>query len=543
MKDPRPSSSSSGLRPPWHPRKGPKPSKAPPRRSNMRTSNPPPPVMFSEGSMSADEDEQLARSNSEWTYPNIELAGRKLRRIIRKHFGSSDRDVVILTYVNQSEEPCGAYDESLIPLANTQDLINDWEVLLRRTTIYLSAWADGIINPRILRKYIDKPNSDWIKLYRFVWFKSQSNYLNVFPTPKTFALATCLDKTPSEEDRRTLLDRTVLPPGKAKDPVEIQVMRSERVVVISDLPFSWKSKGGNINDITSVFNQWGWNNVQHYCPSEYDPNVDYLIQPCNLIADILENANQEDDIKKASIHIWIAMTDVIDYMTRGGSVHFAIKELSQQMTSYFMQCLQKVHDAGRGKNPTIININTSGEFHGCNDPAKFKRITQTLVNELRCEGYMVSSGGPMWREIHPFIDAHGKIKSDKIVAMGTLEKQLFGGTALMKCMFSSQIIMNLESLATSSGIGRNEGLITDPPAEYRWEHVSAVPLDENLPQGKTGGGRKVRTKLHVPNWDGQPKASYQPAIVSDGKFFWVIVDHGSMDETGDDDPMKHLSGL
>ena len=49
--------------------------------------------------------------------------------------------------------------------------------------------------------------------------------------------------------------------------------------------------------------------------------------------------------------------------------------------------------------------------------------------------------------------------------------------------------------------------------------------------------------MHVPNWDGQPKASYQPAVVSDGKFFWVIVDHGSMDETGDDDPMKHLSGL
>ena len=188
--------------------------------------------------MSADEDEQLARNNSEWTYPNIEMAGRKLRNIIRKHFGSSERDVVILTYVNQQEEPCGAYDESLIPLANARDLINDWEVLLRRTTIYLSAWADGIINPRILRKYIDKPNSDWIKLYWFVWFKSQSNYLNVvFPTPKTFALATCLDVEANEEDRKTLMDRTVLPPGNAKDPVEIQVMRSESVVVISDLPF------------------------------------------------------------------------------------------------------------------------------------------------------------------------------------------------------------------------------------------------------------------------------------------------------------------
>ena len=49
--------------------------------------------------------------------------------------------------------------------------------------------------------------------------------------------------------------------------------------------------------------------------------------------------------------------------------------------------------------------------------------------------------------------------------------------------------------------------------------------------------------MHVPNWDGQPKASYQPNIVSDGKFFWVIVDHTSADEAGDDDPMKYLSGL
>jgi len=200
--------------------------------------------------MSADEDEHLVRSNNEWTYSNIQLAGRKLRNLVRKHFGSNERDVVILTYVNQQEEPCGAYDESMIPLDSTRDLISDWEVLLRRTTIYLSAWADGIINPRILRKYIDKPNPDWIKLYRFVWFTSQSNYLNVFPTPKTFALATCLDVEAKEEDRRALIDRTVLPPGKAKSSDEIQILRSDSVIVISDLPFSWKSaKGRNMNDI------------------------------------------------------------------------------------------------------------------------------------------------------------------------------------------------------------------------------------------------------------------------------------------------------
>ena len=32
--------------------------------------------------MSADEDEQLVRSNNEWTYPNVELAGRKLRSFL-----------------------------------------------------------------------------------------------------------------------------------------------------------------------------------------------------------------------------------------------------------------------------------------------------------------------------------------------------------------------------------------------------------------------------------------------------------------------------
>ena len=165
MRDPRPSSSSSGLRPPWHPRKGPRPSepsapprpehkpqpkpmpKAPPRRSNMRANNPPPPVMFSEDSMSADEDEQLVRNNAEWTYPNIEVSGRKLRSYHRKYLGSSDRNVVIMTYINQLDEPCGAYDESLIPTTEAFNLINDWEVLLRRTTVYLSAWADGIISP------------------------------------------------------------------------------------------------------------------------------------------------------------------------------------------------------------------------------------------------------------------------------------------------------------------------------------------------------------------------------------------------------------
>ena len=100
----------------------------------------------------------------------------------------------------------------------------------------------------VLRKYIDKPNSAWVKLYRYVWFRSQSNYLGVFPTPKDFRTGDLFNKPAKEENRRALIDQTVLPPGKAKNPV----VKSERVVVISDLPFNWKSNNGNINDITSL---------------------------------------------------------------------------------------------------------------------------------------------------------------------------------------------------------------------------------------------------------------------------------------------------
>ena len=129
----------------------------------------------------------------------------------------------------------------------------------------------------------------------------------------------------------------------------------------------------------------------------------------NQVAELLENANQEDDTRGATIHVWIAMTDIIDYKAKGGSVHFAMKNPCEPLNTYFMQCLQRLHDAGRGKNPVIVNVNASGEFLSCNDTTKFKKVTRTIVNELRSEGYMVSWGGPLWREVHTFLDVHGKI--------------------------------------------------------------------------------------------------------------------------------------
>jgi len=95
--------------------------------------------------------------------------------------------------VNQLDEPCGLYDEGLIPQDIARDLVTEWEILLRRTTIYLCAWADGIVSPKVLRKYILKANPEWVKLYRYIWLKSQANHLGVFLSPKTFALATCTE--------------------------------------------------------------------------------------------------------------------------------------------------------------------------------------------------------------------------------------------------------------------------------------------------------------------------------------------------------------
>ena len=322
VRDPRPRGSSSGPRSTPHqsgqpgtsgpsaPPPGPKPQpkarpKPAPKKSNLSAVNPPPPAMFSEDSLSADEDEHLTLSNNEWTYPKIHLAGRKMKSLRRKHMGSGDKDVVILFCTNQctTEDPCGSYDEALVPTEAAFDMVSPWEVLLRRTTIYLCTWADGIVAPRILRKYIDK--------YRYIWFRSQSNYLGVFPSPKTFALATCTDQPADSEKRRQLIDQTVLPPGQTKVSIEVLSMRTERVIIVSDLPLKWKSNKSVENDIPTVIEQWGWNNVQQYSPSNYDPKVDYLVQACDQVADLLQTASQEDDIKGATIHVWIAMTDII----------------------------------------------------------------------------------------------------------------------------------------------------------------------------------------------------------------------------------------
>ena len=399
------------------PKARPPPPSDPPRskkpvHSNLKLPNPPPPVMFSESSLSADEDEGVATETNEWSYPDLRLAGRKVKTYSRPMFKDESRKIVITLYVNTFDEPCGMYDEGIIPRQVATSLVTEWEILLRRTTIYLCAWANGIVDPKVLRKYILKGNPEWVKLYRYIWLKSQANYLGVFPTPKTFALATCTSHEADETCRNKLRAETQLPPAKAKEPVTMLLVRTERTIIISDLPLYWKATNSGIrNDIASITQGWGWNSVQQYAPEDYNSKVKYLEQPCNHVAKLIENATKEDELEEAAIHIWVSMTDIIDYANApGNSVSFPSKEASTELSSYFISCFQSIADAGKRKNPIIVNINANGEFLSCDDAIKFKRVSKSIASDLRSEGFMVTWGGPLWKELFPFIDAHGKIR-------------------------------------------------------------------------------------------------------------------------------------
>ena len=102
------------------PKARPPPPSDPPRskkpvHSNLKLPNPPPPVMFSESSLSADEDEGVATETNEWSYPDLRLAGRKVKTYSRPMFKDESRKIVITLYVNTFDEPCGMYDEKGLP--------------------------------------------------------------------------------------------------------------------------------------------------------------------------------------------------------------------------------------------------------------------------------------------------------------------------------------------------------------------------------------------------------------------------------------------
>ena len=213
-------------------------------------------------------------STNEWKFPDP--SGRSIKAIKKQLFGNPNKEITIVVWVMKH---------------NTDDamsFVSEWEVLLRRTTIYLCTWAEGIVSPKVLRKYIGKGNRSWIKLYRYIWLKSQSNHLCVPPSPKTFALlATCVDCAADESIRRRVIEGANLPAASQKDAFRFTGIKGESTIIVSDLPLSWKSNLKNLNDIPSTAGAWGWNNLQHYAPNDYSEKADYLIQSCRSLANVL----------------------------------------------------------------------------------------------------------------------------------------------------------------------------------------------------------------------------------------------------------------
>ena len=298
--------------------------------SNLRTTTPPSPAMFSHDSMSADEDENVMLHTNEWRFP--EPSGRLIKAIKKKLYGNPNKEITIVTWVmkHNPDEAAGAYDESFVPMGNAMSLVGEWEVLLRRTTVYLCTWCEGIVPPKVLRKYIGRDNRNWIKLYRYIWLKSQSNHLTVFPSPKTFALATCLDCAADSDIRKKVIEETTLPDASNKDAMQFTGIKSESTIIVSDLPLNWKSNQKILNDIPRTAEAWGWNQLTHYSPEDYDEKLEYLVQSCRSVANVLQQLGPEETARRATIHVWIAMIDIVDYTGSKSSSTFTTKDSSHE---------------------------------------------------------------------------------------------------------------------------------------------------------------------------------------------------------------------
>lgn len=61
----------------------------------------------------------------------------------------------------------------------------------------------------------------------------------------------------------------------------------------------------------------------------------------------------------------------------------------------------------------------------------------------------------------------------------------------MKCMFPPNNVIEVDHLAASSGIAKTEGLVDDPPEEFKFEDVNAIPLDKTREHG--GSERKKKS--------------------------------------------------
>ena len=124
----------------------------------------------------------------------------------------------------------------------------------------------------------------------------------MFPTPKTFALATCTSHEADENCRNKLRAETQLPPAKSeRTSHDANGQDREDDNHIGLTPVYWKATNSGIrNDIASITQGWGWNSVQQYAPEDYNSKVKYLEQPCNHVAKLIENATKEDETRRSS---------------------------------------------------------------------------------------------------------------------------------------------------------------------------------------------------------------------------------------------------
>ena len=70
---------------------------------------------------------------------------------------------------------------------------------------------------------------------------------------------------------------------------------------------------------------------------------------------------QKKEMRAATIHVWVSMTGIIDYVVaRGGSESLAAKDSSVEPSSAAIS--KHARMLVKAKNPLVININANGEF-------------------------------------------------------------------------------------------------------------------------------------------------------------------------------------
>lgn len=177
----------------------------------------------------------------------------------------------------------------------------------------------------------------------------------------------------------------------------------------------------------------------------------------------------------------------------------------------------------------------------CNDLAKFQRVTKDVVTELsafsrfsECRVWVKRYSIDVlvlvfiwWFVNQAFVLGDSRC-CGQVVEFTYL---LWRKHALEQCLLTKKSFLHRTNcdlfLTTPFGL--------DPPTCItKWVKFS--------PKGPTPRHHVTFSLKHVPNWDDQPRASIQPSLVSDEKFFCIEVDHEGRDKN-DEDPMAPLRGV